>query len=46
MCSQNLEISEIRQVQKAINIPSSTGRKVSLRNDIMYGTLYFLAALV
>ena len=45
MCMQNLEIAEIRQVQRAINIPSRTGRKVSLRNDIMYGT-YIPAALV
>ena len=44
MCSENLKI-EIRQVQRAIIIPSSTGRKVSLRNDIMYGT-HFPAALV
>ena len=45
MWSQNLKIAEIRQVQRAINIPSRTGHKVSLRNDIMYGT-YFPAALV
>ena len=45
MWSQNLAIAEIRQIQRAINIPSRTGPKVSLRNDIMYGT-FFLAALV
>ena len=41
----NVEITEIRQVQRAITIPSRTGCKVSLRNDIMYG-IYFLAVLV
>ena len=45
MWSQNLEIAEIRQVHRAINVPSRTGRKVSLRNDIIYGT-YFPVALV
>ena len=45
MWSQNLEIAEIRQVQRAINIPSRAGRKGSLRNDIIYGT-YFPVALV
>ena len=29
MCSQNLEIAEIRQVQRAINIPSMTGYLLS-----------------
>ena len=43
--SQNLEIAEIRQVQRAINIPPRTGRKVSLLNDIMYRT-YVPAVLV
>ena len=45
MWSQNLEIAEIRQVQRAISIPSRAERKVSLRNDIIYGT-YFPVALV
>ena len=45
MWSQNLEIAEIRQVQRGINIPSRTGHKVSLRNDIMYDT-YIPTALV
>ena len=42
---QNLEIVEIRQVHRVINVSSSTGRKVFLGDYISYGA-YFSAVLV